>query len=433
MLFEVNLPSLSPTMEEGKIVKWVKNENDQILSGEVLFEVETDKATMEYESPEDGYIAKIISKEGDTAKVNQLVAIISDNKSFSKNEVDEFIDSKKQKLEAQNSIQVIQDNSISVKNYHDSSNNIQITPLARKYANKNNINIKNISSKMRRIHIKDLLKNNEKSINLDNRVFISPYAKKLASEKYFEINNIIGSGPLNRIISRDIMNSNSMETPTKTNKLRQAIAKATTHSKQNIPHFYLNSKVNINQVLNFRKNEKLKGNKFSFNAILMFAIARAFKSSTDANCTYKDNGEFLINSDINIGIAVDTDTGLKMPVLKKIDESNLISLNENLNNLINLTRDNKLSPLDLTGGVISISNLGSFNIRSFDAIILPGQTYILAVGQIFEDVYVNKGKIETANFVNLTLSCDHRAVDGVLASQFFSSLISNLEKISDVK
>ena len=92
-----------------------------------------------------------------------------------------------------------------------------------------------------------------------------------------------------------------------------------------------------------------------------------------------------------------------------------------------------VSPLDLTGGVISISNLGSFNIRSFDAIILPGQTYILAVGQIFEDVYVNKGKIETANFVNLTLSCDHRAVDGVLASQFFSSLISNLEKISDVK
>ena len=165
----------------------------------------------------------------------------------------------------------------------------------------------------------------------------------------------------------------------------------------------------------------------------MLAITKAFETFPDANCTYKDNGDFYINEDINIGIAVDTDTGLKMPVLKKINENTLSFLNENLNKVINLSRDNKLSPSDLSGGVISISNLGSYNIRSFDAIILPGQTYILAVGQIFEDVYINKGNIEIANFVNLTLSCDHRAVDGVLASQFFSSLISNLEKISDVK
>ena len=150
-----------------------------------------------------------------------------------------------------------------------------------------------------------------------------------------------------------------------------------------------------------------------------------------ANCTYKDNGEFIIHKDINIGIAVDTDKGLKMPVLKKINQDDLGEINTNLMNMINLARDNKISPSDLSGGVISISNLGSFNIRSFDAIILPGQTFILAVGQIFEDVYVNKGKIEIANFVNLTLSCDHRAVDGVLASQFFSNIVLNLEKINN--
>ena len=161
-------------------------------------------------------------------------------------------------------------------------------------------------------------------------------------------------------------------------------------------------------------------------------MQKLLKNFPDANCTYKDNGEFLIHENTNIGIAVDTDSGLKMPVLKNIDENNLDNLNKNLSNLINLTRENKISSSDLSGGVISISNLGSFNIRSFDAIILPGQTYILAVGQIFEDVYVNKGKIEIASFVNLTLSCDHRAVDGVLASQFFSSLVSNLEKISNV-
>ncbi len=433
MLFEVNLPSLSPTMEEGKIVKWIKNENDQILSGEVLFEVETDKATMEYESPEDGFIARIISKEGDTAKVNQLVAIISDEKSFSKNEIDEFIDSKKTKNETQNEIDINQNISESFSDDQHSLKKFQITPLAKKYAIKNNIDLNNISSKMRRIHLLDLINNNEKSIYTNNKIFISPYAKKLALKNSIEINDLSGTGPLNRIISRDIIKLDSMDTSPTINKLRQAIAKATIHSKQNIPHFYLNSKVNMNEVLSFRKNEKQKGNKYSFNAILMLAITKAFETFPDANCTYKDNGDFYINEDINIGIAVDTDTGLKMPVLKKINQNNLSFINENLNKVINLSRDNKLSPSDLSGGVISISNLGSYNIRSFDAIILPGQTYILAVGQIFEDVYINKGKIEIANFVNLTLSCDHRAVDGVLASQFFSSLISNLEKISDVK
>ena len=165
----------------------------------------------------------------------------------------------------------------------------------------------------------------------------------------------------------------------------------------------------------------------------MQSIALAFDQYSDANCTYKDNGEFFINKDINIGIAVDTSTGLKMPVLKNINSKDLSSINNGLNDLINITRENKISPSDLSGGVISISNLGAYNIRSFDAIILPGQTYILAVGQIFEDVYVNKGKIEIASFVNLTLSCDHRAVDGVLASQFLSSIVSNLEKINNDK
>ena len=163
----------------------------------------------------------------------------------------------------------------------------------------------------------------------------------------------------------------------------------------------------------------------------MQSIALAFDQYFDANCTYKDNGEFFINKDINIGIAVDTNTGLKMPVLKNINPKDLSSISNGLNDLINITRENKLSPSDLSGGVISISNLGTYNIRSFDAIILPGQTYILAVGQIFEDVFVNKGKIEIASFVNLTLSCDHRAVDGVLASQFLSSIVSNLEKINN--
>jgi len=432
MLFEVNLPSLSPTMEDGKIVKWIKSEKDQILSGEVLFEVETDKATMEYESPEDGYVAKIITLEGESAKINQLVAIISDDLNFTKEDLEKFINQKDSNIisQSENIIQKsIPEDGIEKKIINNS--NIQITPLALKYSKKNNINLDDISPQMRRIHMSDLVSNLNTEETINDKIFISPFAKKVALEKSLDIKNIKGTGPLNRIIIRDIQDQDTTQDNSKINKLRQAIAKATIYSKQNIPHFYLNSKVNMNNVLNFRKIEKQKGNKFSFNAILMQAIAKSFKNFHEANCTYKDNGDFIIHEDINIGIAVDTDKGLKMPVLKKINQEDLVEINTNLMNIINLTRDNKISPSDLSDGVISISNLGSFNIRSFDAIILPGQTFILAVGQIFEDVYVNKGKIEIANFVNLTLSCDHRAVDGVLASQFFSNIVLNLEKIKN--
>ena len=430
MLFEVNLPSLSPTMEEGKIVKWVKKENDPILSGEVLFEVETDKATMEYESPEDGYIAKILFPEGSIAKVNELVAIISDSKNIQDSELNKFIsDNNNLNTVDEKNLTISKNDELPTKN---SLNKIMITPLAKKIANTKGINIENIIPSSRRIHLSDLNQIGNKENNLvSNKIFISPFAKSLANKNSIDINEIKGTGPLNRIVERDIIGTSSTHNNSKVNKLRQAIAKATIHSKQNIPHFYLNTKVNMNNLLQYRKIQKQKGNKYSFNAILMQSIALAFDQFSDANCTYLDNGDFYLNKDINIGIAVDTKTGLKMPVLKKINSKDLSSINNGLNDLINLTRENKISPSDLSGGVISISNLGSYNIRSFDAIILPGQTYILAVGQIFEDVFVNKGKIEIASFVNLTLSCDHRAVDGVLAAQFLSSIVSNLEKINN--
>ncbi len=432
MFYEVTLPSLSPTMEEGKIVKWLKKEKDSILSGEVIFEVETDKATMEYESPEDGFIASIIVKENSIAKVNEIVAIISDSIDFKQPELIDYVNSlnktssPKGNEDLTEQVSQIKFSKISNKEFE-----IQITPLAKKIALKNNIDLASIKPTMRRIRTSDLVQNNSLNTSSTDRVFISPYARKLADNDSIDLKLIKGTGPLNRIISRDIINRDMTDGNLQINKLRQAIAKATLSSKQNIPHFYLNSKVNMNEVLSFRKKEKQKGNKYSFNAILMNAISKAFKSFPNSNCTYKTNGEFIINSNHNIGIAVDSEAGLKMPVLKNIEKNNLDELNNNLNRLISITRDNKLTPSDLSDGVISISNLGSYNIRSFDAIILPGQTYILAVGQIFEDVYVNKGKIEIASFVNLTLSCDHRAVDGVLASQFFSSLVQNLEKISN--
>jgi pyruvate dehydrogenase E2 component (dihydrolipoamide acetyltransferase) len=426
MLTKITMPSLSPTMEEGKIVSWIKNVGDEVLSGEVLFEVETDKATMEYEAPEDGFLVKILCEKDQTVKVNDLVAIISESKSIDKNFINEFINefNNTPKVKDNKTKEDKEDKVEFKSNLIELPNDVRITSLAKRVAIQNKIDISSISYSGRKIKVNDLLADNSIEIS-PSKIFISPAAKIIAIKKNIDIENITGSGPNNRIIIRDVRDSNSMND----NKLRKAIAKATLYSKQNIPHFYLNSRVQMDNLLEFRKLHKQSGNKYSLNGLLMHAISESFKFFPESNCVYLENDEFKVNENIEIGLAVDSDAGLKMPVLKNIETMDLNSLSLSLNALIDSARLNKLTPQDLAGGVISISNLGSFNIRSFDAIIFPGQTYILSVGQIYEDVLVSKGEISSGQFMNLTLACDHRAVDGVLAAKFFSHISSIIEKI----
>ena len=424
MFTKISMPSLSPTMEEGKIVSWIKKINDEIESGEVLFEVETDKATMEYEAPDDGYLVKIICEVGQTVSVNSLVAVISESKSFNDEDLKDFLS--EPKITEDKSI-VINDKletNIDQNKISQLSNNIKLTSLAKRVSEQNDINISSIAPAGRKIRVNDLFQNKKVNEN-KSRTFISPAAKVISINNNINIKDIIGSGPDNRIILRDL----NLTSATNENKLRKAIAKATLYSKQNIPHFYLNSKVRMDNLLEFRKKHKLSGNRYSLNGLMIFAISESFKAFPQANCTYSKNDEFIVNNNIDIGLAVDSDAGLKMPVLKNIETMDLNKLSSSLNNLIDSARSNSLTPDDLKGGTISISNLGSFNIRSFDAIIFPGQTYILSVGQIFEDVVVSKGDISTGNFMNLTLACDHRAVDGVLAAKFFSNIANTMEKI----
>jgi pyruvate dehydrogenase E2 component (dihydrolipoamide acetyltransferase) len=433
MFTKITMPSLSPTMEEGKIVSWIKKVGDEVLSGEVLFEVETDKATMEYEAPEDGYLAKIFFEKGQTVKVNTLVALISESKTIDENTINAFINDSKnitQTKEPEIKIEVETDKvadkeALTSSNMTNLTKNIKITSLAKRIAVQNKIDITSVTHTGRKIKVNDLFQVDTPK-GIDSKIFISPAAKIISIKKNINIENVSGTGPNNRIILRDLGDPALRSD----DKLRKAIAKATVYSKQNIPHFYLNAKVQMDSLLEFRKINKQNGSKYSLNTLLMFAISESFKAFPEANCTYSQNDEFKINNSIEVGLAVDSDVGLKMPVLKNIETMDLNGLSQSLNTLIDLTRSNKLSPQDLTGGVISISNLGSFNIRSFDAIIFPGQSYILSVGQIFEDVLVSKGEISTGNFMNLTLACDHRAVDGVLAAKFFSHVTSTMEKIN---
>jgi len=424
MFTKICMPSLSPTMEEGKIVAWIKKINEEIQSGEVLFEVETDKATMEYEAPDDGYLIKITCEVGESVKVNSLVAVISESESFSEDELKVFLSDTSETLDKKIVSEIKSEPIVNQNKNSELPNDIKITSLAKRVSQQNNIDISQITAPGRKIRLNDLYQ--DSSINTNTfRRFISPAAKVTSIKNNINIQNITGSGPDNRIILRDFENTPNMND----DKLRKAIAKATLFSKQNIPHFYLNSKVRMDNLLEFRKKHKQIGNRYSLNGLLIFAISESFKAFPQANCSYSQNDEFIVNDNIDIGLAVDSEAGLKMPVLKNIEVMDLNELSSSLNSLIESARSNALNPKDLSGGVISISNLGSFNIRSFDAIIFPGQTYILSVGQIFEDVIVSKGEISTGSFMNLTLACDHRAVDGVLAAKFFSNIASTMEKI----
>ena len=424
MFTKIFMPSLSPTMEEGKIVAWIKKINDEIQSGEVLFEVETDKATMEYEAPDDGYLVKITCEVGEIVKVNSLVAVVSENKIFSEDELKVFLSDTSENSDKKIVSEIKSEPVVDLNKISELPKDIKITSLAKRVSQQNNIDVSQITVSGRKIRLNDLYQDNSINTNT-SRKFISPAAKVISIKNKINIQNITGSGPSNRIILRDFENTPNMND----DKLRKAIAKATLFSKQNIPHFYLNSKVRMDNLLEFRKKHKQIGNRYSLNGLLIFAISESFKAFPQANCSYLQNDEFIVNDNIDIGLAVDSEAGLKMPVLKNIEVMDLNNLSSSLNSLIESARSNALNPQDLSGGVISISNLGSFNIRSFDAIIFPGQTYILSVGQIFEDVVVSKGEISTGSFMNLTLACDHRAVDGVLASKFFSSIASTMEKI----
>ena len=283
MLTKITMPSLSPTMEEGKIVSWIKNVGDEVLSGEVLFEVETDKATMEYEAPEDGFLVKILCEKDQTVKVNDLVAIISESKSIDKNFINEFINefNNTPKVKDNKTKEDKEDKVEFKSNLIELPNDVRITSLAKRVANQNKIDISSIAYSGRKIKVNDLLADSSIEIS-PSKIFISPAAKIIAIKKNINIENITGSGPNNRIIIRDVRDSNSMNY----NKLRKAIAKATLYSKQNIPHFYLNSRVQMDNLLEFRKLHKQSGNKYSLNGLLMHAISESFKFFPESNCVY---------------------------------------------------------------------------------------------------------------------------------------------------
>lgn len=409
MSTQVLMPALSPTMSEGKLSKWLVKEGDVVKAGDLIAEIETDKAIMEFESSEDGTIIKLLIKEGEeNIKVNEPIAVLdtSNLKSLSKDV--------------------------------DKNDRKNIDAIEKK--NKNNENLlikKEVSSE-----------NPIKKIDSKKRIKISPLAKRIALQNNINFNEIKGSGPLGRIIKVDIVNlinkndkinSTTVLKPLKTEEefipltpMRKTIANQLGKSKREIPHFYLRKNVYVDTLLSARKllNKKLeqKKIKISINDIIIKAIAHALYNNPDCNVTWGED-KIIKSKSTDVALAIAIDEGLITPVIKDIKNKNLSDISLETKSLIERSKNRRLKADELNGGTITISNLGMMGIDNFDAIINPPHGSILAVGKTQEVVCFDENeKVIKKTIIQLTLSVDHRMIDGAVGAKFLNEIASFLEE-----
>ncbi len=409
MSTQVLMPALSPTMSEGKLSKWLVKEGDVVKAGDLIAEIETDKAIMEFESSEDGTIIKLLIKEGvENIKVNEPIAVLDTSK--------------------------LQSLSKDV----DKNDRKNIDAIEKK--NKNNENLlmkKEVSSE-----------NPIKKIDSKKRIKISPLAKRIALQNNINFNEIKGSGPLGRIIKVDIVNlinkndkinSNTVLKPLKTEEefipltpMRKTIANQLGKSKREIPHFYLRKNVYVDTLLSARKllNKKLeqKKIKISINDIIIKAIAHALYNNPDCNVTWGED-KIIKSKSTDVALAIAIDEGLITPVIKDIKNKNLSDISIETKSLIERSKKRRLKADELNGGTITISNLGMMGIDNFDAIINPPHGSILAVGKTQEVVCFDENeKVIKKTIIQLTLSVDHRMIDGAVGAKFLNEIASFLEE-----
>jgi len=416
---EILMPALSPTMEEGTLAKWLISEGDTISSGDLIAEIETDKATMEVESIFDGTVGKLFFNDGSEGiKVNTPIGIILDP--------GEIYDEKVHGPNLNSGSKENSDKEFSKQDDEDKlfDQALKIEKVEEQKSNKSDSAV---------------------NINEKKRIFISPLAKRIAREKSIDINLIKGSGPHGRIIKKDVENYNISSLPkdlketisdatnfelVKNSSMRQTIAKRLVESKANAPHFYLSIDCNIDDLLLFRKkvnDEFPEQGKISVNDIIVKVVGLTLNKVPECNVSWtNESTKFFKSSDISVAVAIDG--GLITPIVRNVEEKGIHKISSEIKELVEKAKNGTLSPNEYNGGTFSISNLGMYGIKNFTAIINPPQSAILAVGTGQKIPIVNDDKIVICNMMNVTLSCDHRAIDGAVGARFlqvFKKFIEN--------
>ncbi|BDA79039.1 dihydrolipoamide acetyltransferase component of pyruvate dehydrogenase complex [Leptospira kobayashii] len=431
------MTQLSPTMEEGTIVKWIKKEGDSVSPGEVLAEVETDKAVMEMEAYDSGVLLKILETEGAKLKVGRALAIIG--------KPGEDITSLLEKAKSQSS-SVPSTVAVAKETTSSKESKSEVTPAPQ---------VKEETKPV--IEIKRETVSETKSVSPEirgqARVLASPLAKSIAIENGIDLHSIIGTGPEGRITKKDVLDSLGNKqssggfvasgfTAAKDESIpiggmRKTIAKRLKESKQNLPHFYLNVDVNASELEKFRaalndfKDKNLGDSypKVSVNDIIIKAVASSLKLHPKVNASWQEDS-ILQYGRIDVGVAVSLEGGLLTPVIRNTDSKSIFAISGEVKDLAKKARDRKLKPEEFSNGTFTISNLGMYGISRFTAIINEPESAILAVGGIEDKPVVQNGQVVAGRVLSLMMSCDHRVIDGAVGAEFLRTLKSFLENPS---
>ena len=425
MPHKVLMPALSPTMTEGKLAKWVKKEGDEVKAGDVIAEIETDKATMEVEAVDEGTLAKIVIPEGtDGVKVNALIAVL-----LEEDEDASAVDSVTADGGAAAPKTVIPANQPRAEASKPAPSMAVATP---------------------------------KQAAASGRIFASPLAKRIAKERGIDLATVKGTGPHGRIVKADLEGVKAGAKPAAgqtaaggtftpasssvnavaladaygipyslqpNSGVRKVIARRLSESKQTVPHFYLTIDCELDSLLAVRKqvNDAADGFKVSVNDFIIKATAVALKKYPAANVSWTDDN-IVQYERADVSVAVASDNGLITPIITDAANKSLKQISVEMKDLGGRAKEGKLKPHEFQGGTISVSNLGMFGIREFSAIINPPQAAILAIGAGGERAVVKNGQLTVANVMTVTASFDHRAIDGAVGAEFlqvFKGLIEN--------
>jgi len=407
----VTMPRLSDTMEEGTVATWLKKVGDEVSEGDILAEIETDKATMEFESFQSGTLLFIGLQEGESAKVDSLLAIIGPKGTEVSNIAKNFISG----AESNNKEETSKPESVKVETPRTETKvatESASTPVAVMSSN--------------------------------GRVFVSPLAKKMADEKGINLSQVKGTGENGRIVKRDIENFTPSAVPAVSvgkfvpagqesfdekpnSQMRKVIAKRLAESKFTAPHYYLNVEFDMANAIAFREQyNSIPDTKISFNDMIVKACALALKQHPQVNSQWFAD-KMRLNNHVHIGVAVAVEDGLVVPVVRFANEQGLPQIGAAVKDFAGRARSKKLTPQEMEGSTFTVSNLGMFGIESFTSIINQPNSAILSVGAIVEKPVVKNGQIVVGNTMKLSLACDHRTVDGATGALFLQTLKGYIE------
>ena len=452
MAVNILMPALSPTMEKGNLAKWLVKEGQTVKAGDVIAEIETDKATMEVEAVDEGTIAKIMVPEGTAdVPVNQIIAVLAE--------------------EGEDASAAVKSASKPQTQKQSSSPSPQPSPQRGEGVPPANVQTQSssfTSPQRGEVAARSAAGEGARTNGSGGRVFSSPLARRIAKDAGIDLSRVTGSGPHGRIIARDIESARKggaqMRGPSAPgvapgvsvpsddqiralyedgsyetvphDSMRKTIARRLLESKLTIPHFYLNADVEIGALLRVRKEinssaptgkEGKPTFKLSVNDFIIKAMAVALQKVPDANATWTE-GAMLKHKHSDVGVAVAIPGGLVTPVIRHAEGKSLSAISNEMKDYAARAKTKKLKPNEFQGGTTAISNLGMYGVRNFAAVINPPHATILAVGAGEERVVVKAGEIVIANVMTVTLSCDHRAVDGALGAQLLAAFKDAIEK-----